>query len=228
MRFKSILVDLDDTLYDYNQSHKPAKLAALLELEKITQRPIFELEKLYRKAQDRVKLVLSGTASCHNRLLYFQTMLELLKMKTTPTALKLYELYWDEFLKNICLRDGVLDFLKFASSNARICIITNLTAEIQYKKLETLKISKYVDFIVTSEEVGKEKPHPKTFSIALNKLGNNIHDVCMIGDDWENDIIVASKLGIESFWLDEYNEEKTLPKQARKFNNFKELTKELK
>lgn len=35
-----------------------------------------------------------------------------------------------------------------------------MTAYIQYKKLESLGAAPYIDFMVSSEEAGVEKPHP--------------------------------------------------------------------
>lgn len=38
-----------------------------------------------------------------------------------------------------------------------------MTAYIQYKKLESLGVTPYIDFMVSSEEAGVEKPHPTPF-----------------------------------------------------------------
>ena len=45
-----------------------------------------------------------------------------------------------------------------------------MQARFQIKKLEKLKLSKKIDFLVTSEEVGVEKPDLRIFSSALAKL----------------------------------------------------------
>lgn len=34
-----------------------------------------------------------------------------------------------------------------------------MTAYVQYRKLEAIGVTSYIDFIVTSEEAGAEKPH---------------------------------------------------------------------
>ena len=41
---------------------------------------------------------------------------------------------------------------------------------IQVEKLLKMKLGKLVNYLVTSEEVGAEKPNKKIFSIALKKL----------------------------------------------------------
>ena len=70
-----------------------------------------------------------------------------------------------------------------------------------YQKIKKLKLNNYCNKIVTSEEAGKEKPHPYIFIKALQKLDKNPHEVCMIGDNFKKDIIGANNLGIDSIWF---------------------------
>ena len=83
----------------------------------------------------------------------------------------------------------------------KICLVTDLTAHIQHRKIKKLKLEDYVSFAVTSEEAGKEKPHPYMFMMALEKLNLKAEEVCMVGDSFKKDIIGASNLGIKSIWL---------------------------
>lgn len=45
-------------------------------------------------------------------------------------------------------------------------ICTNMTAEIQYQKIEKLGITRWIDGVVTSEEAGVEKPDYRIFLCA--------------------------------------------------------------
>ncbi len=78
-------------------------------------------------------------------------------------------------------------------------LVSNLLNYIQIKKMETLKIAKYFDFIVCSEEVGHEKPFSAIFKLALkkSKCGKNCQ-VYVIGDNYEMDIIGANRMGFTS------------------------------
>ncbi len=58
-------------------------------------------------------MVLEGRAASHSRVLYFQRLVE----KTHPTLeanliKKLYDTYWEHFIKNMKIGPGVLETLK--------------------------------------------------------------------------------------------------------------------
>ena len=80
-----------------------------------------------------------------------------------------------------------------------ICCITDLTAQIQFRKIVKLNIEKKIKLIVTSEEAGIEKPNKKIFNLALEKINLQYNDVIMIGDSTSKDIKGAESLGIKSY-----------------------------
>ena len=80
-----------------------------------------------------------------------------------------------------------------------ICCVTDLTAEIQFRKLMKLNLENKIKFIVTSEEVGIEKPNKKMFEKALEKLNLKADQVIMIGDSMSKDILGGEALEIKSF-----------------------------
>lgn len=217
MKYKAILLDIDDTLYCYEQAHKFA-IKNIINYFKEK----FELDEetvllIYEKARNKVHLDLDKTAASHNRLLYFQNMCEILDINPLKFGKKLSDLYWNKFLENLKVFEGVYGLLeKYKNS---ICLITDLTAYIQYQKIEKLKINRFCKKIVTSEEAGVEKPHPNIFNLALQKLAMKTHDVCMIGDNFSKDIYGATSLNIDSIWFNHKNIKKNYKK-----NNIKEVT----
>ncbi len=200
MRFKGILLDIDNTLYDYDPTHAVALEAVMNEMVNKFGLNEEDARRLYERARSEVHARLSGTASSHNRLLYFQRMFEILKINPLERALGLYRLYWERFLENMSPCEGIYDFLGFVKT-LKICLVSDLTADIQYRKIEKLKLFVYTNLLVTSEEAGREKPHPAFFKCALGKIGLPSSEICMIGDDYERDMMGAAKLGIRSFWL---------------------------
>jgi putative hydrolase of the HAD superfamily len=138
-------------------------------------------------------LQLGNTASSHSRLLYFQRAIEKLGMGTRIfLALDLEQTYWREFLVNTRLFPGVREFLQqLKSIGIRTANITDLTAQIQFRKMVYFGLDEYFDYVVTSEEAGCDKPNIEPFKMALNKLQADPADVWMIGDSPENDIYGA-------------------------------------
>ena len=221
-RFKGILLDIDNTVYDYNKTHSLAKDSLVnfcLKEFKITSE---DVNFAYNKARNLVHIELSETAASHNRLLYIQKMLEILNINPTIYGLDIYNAYWDCFLKSLKPFKGVEILLdKYKHS---ICLVTDLTAHIQYRKIKKLGLDNFCDKLVTSEEAGREKPHPYMFMLALKKLGLRVNDVCMIGDNFKKDIFGATSLGIESIWFNHEDKPQNYnDKLITEVNNFNEI-----
>ena len=206
MKYNGILLDIDNTLYDYDKSHKIAFDTVTTFLKEKFSISEEEVNRAYAKARSLVQIELGHTAASHNRLLYFQKMLELLEINPLTYSLIVYNLYWDTFLTSMKPFNGVYEFLEKYKN--RICLVTDLTAHIQHRKIKALKLDQYISLMVTSEEAGREKPHPYMFMAALKKMNLNANEVCMIGDSFNKDIVGASNLGIDAIWINLKKENK--------------------
>lgn len=112
------------------------------------------------------------------------------------------DVYWSAFIKTIELRKEIIDFLIFCRKDGvKTCLITDLTASVQFRKMVAIGVDTLVDYVVTSEEAGVEKPDQAIFTLALNKLGLSPEDTVIIGDDKIKDIDGASKLGIKGYMV---------------------------
>lgn len=200
MRYRAVLLDLDNTLYDYNICYAAGNDAVFPWLEEKTGRPRAELEPIYREAKRRNHLALAGTAASHNRLLYYQRLAELVGLNVFGTADTMLTLFWQAFLQKMQPLPGMLEFLR-AIRPAGICLVTDMTVEIQYQKIERLGIASLIDAIVTSEEAGVEKPHPWPFTLALKKLGASPEQACMAGDDFTKDVEGPLLFGLDAYWV---------------------------
>ncbi len=199
MKFEGILLDLDNTVYDYKRAHEPAIAAALQWLAAELEQGLEAIEAQYVACRSRVNKSLHGLASSHSRLLYFQGIAEAFGRFPHLLAGAAEDLYWRTFFDNMQLRPGCLAFLQ--SVGLPIAIVTDLTARIQFDKIAHLEIATYLQAIVTSEESGHEKPHPRIFELAAQKLDLPLTALCMIGDSFERDIEGARKLGLDCYWL---------------------------
>lgn len=223
MKYKGILLDIDNTLYDYDKTHTKALEALIASAIELLYIDAVDLKNAYIKARKQINNNLYGSASSHNRLLYIQIMLESLNISGLSVSLELYEIYWNTFLENIEVYEGVYDFLE-SVQNTPICLLTDLTAHIQHRKIKKLHLDKYADYLVTSEEVGHEKPHPYMFLLALYKMGIKPNEICIIGDSYKKDILGASQLGIPSYWLDKSDKVEEIDSNLIiKVSNFSEL-----
>lgn len=221
-RFAGILLDLDNTLYDYQAAHEGAWAHVSDFIWRELNVAADTAREIYALARNEIHAGLYGTAACHNRLLCFQRTLELLGTKDLSHALTLNDLYWNSFMEVMTFREGVPDFLD-AVRDRRLCFVTDMTARVQYLKLRKLDLFRYAPSIVTSEETGREKPHPDIFLLALKKLRTRPDETCMVGDDYERDILGALRVGLHAFWLHTDSTDAAPPAGVTKFNDFKQL-----
>jgi HAD superfamily hydrolase (TIGR01549 family) len=225
MRFKGILLDIDNTLYEYAPVHEKAMSAVITEAKSALGIPETEFAATFRTARKQIHAELAETASSHNRLLYFQRTLELLGKHPAQGSLGLYDAYWNTFLNAAIMREGAIDWLKeMRRKKIQVCLFTDLTGHIQHRKINVWGLAPYFDVLVTSEEAGIEKPHPYIFLLALKKMDLMPGDVCVVGDNFDKDIAGAYRLGIKAFWLTQ-NEQPPRHDDVIAFHSFSDLRK---
>lgn len=200
---QGVLLDLDDTLYSYDRCHDYALLKAHAHINGHLNLDCDEFLKEYSKARARVNTELKGQGSSHSRLLYFQKLLESVAGKTNfSLSISSEEVYWRSFFEKMELLTDARYFLeKCKNKHIPICIVTDLTAKIQMEKIVKLGIADYIDFLVSSEEAGVEKPHPYIFKLAVEKLGIDNDKLIMIGDNINRDVLGARLLNIKSIHI---------------------------
>lgn len=201
MTYETLLVDLDDTLYAYPECNEAGKDAAherARELGYDLDREAFE--DLYQEARREVKRELAGTASAHERFLYFKRLIQIhAGTHSARDALALGEAYWETYVGSMTLFEGVEETLAaIQDAGVDVAVVSNLTTRIQLKKIEHLGLEEHVDLVMTSEETGREKPASVMFTLPLAQLDSRPSEAVMVGDSVASDIEGANALGITS------------------------------
>lgn len=103
------------------------------------------------------------------------------------------------------LFDDVLSTMKILKKDRlTIGLLTNATRNIVSIHRE-LGLEPYLDFVITSEEAGADKPHPPIFLAALDRAGVNASEAVHVGDQYKIDIVGARGAGISPILIDRYN-----------------------
>ena len=197
MFYKNIIFDLDNTLYNYNLCHNNAinKVFSFISNEKNCN--IDLVKESYNEVDKTHKALTINTASSHNKYIKIKQLLDKYNMTNYP---ELHNLYWTTFFLNMKPFEGVIDFIKWNKSlDINIGVLTDYETEYQIEKLKRLDLYKYIDCIVTSEEIGCEKPSVHSFNYVLMKMSANREETVMIGDSFEKDINGAKQTGIYSY-----------------------------
>jgi HAD superfamily hydrolase (TIGR01549 family) len=198
--FSHGVFDLDQTLYDYETCNQNGVSSVVNFIEKN-----FNIDKkialnAYLKARKSINQELKNTSSMHSRFLYLKQMCKILSIKdSTTNTLQFYDLYWISFFEKIKLFDWVIPvFNELERKNIVIIIATDFNARLQFLKIKKLKINDYITEIITSQEVGIEKPSQQFAEKVLNFTNTNYEKIFCVGDNPKKDIFL-SNYGIKTF-----------------------------
>lgn len=197
----TVFFDLDGTLYAMHFLHKEAmqRLGTFFEeTYHISRELLFDYIK---EEQQAIENRIGQRAPIHNRLIRFQQVLLKFGLPVFPGAGIMYRLYWDSILDNMRPEEGVISLLQALKSDGyHLVVATNMTAEMQYKKIEKLKLGDFFEDLITSEEADKEKPDPDFFRYCLGKRNIRPENAMFIGDSLKNDVIGAQNVGIKGVY----------------------------
>ncbi|MFC7198805.1 HAD family hydrolase [Halospeciosus flavus] len=206
MSYEAVFVDLDDTLYSYPECNEAGKRAAwetAKDLGYDLDRD--EFDTLYEAGRREVKRELAGTASAHERFLYFKRAIELYTgTHSARDALALGEAYWETYVEEMTLFDGVEETLAaLDDAGVDVALVSNLTTRIQLKKIDHLGIEEYLDLVLTSEETGREKPSSVMFTLPLAHLDRRPSETLMVGDSLSADVEGGNAVGLTTVLFNE-------------------------
>jgi len=200
LRYSPILLDADDTLFDFYAAETYALERALYEVG--CKAPVATYLPDFRQINSALwaDLETGRISSQHLRVERFAKLLPLLSLDADPT--KLSTRYLSYLGQADMLLPGALEFLDAVHGEAPIVLLTNGIAVVQHSRLKKAGLTDRFAAVVISEEVGTQKPDPAIFEHALSLVP--AHSSCgpvMIGDGLGSDIQGAVNAGIDSIWV---------------------------
>lgn len=220
---KAVVFDVDNTLYSYDAAHAAA-FGALTAYagERLGLAPE-EFTALHREGDMALRAHVGGTcAAVHNRLLRYQLMLERLG-RPLSHAVEMTGLYWGRLLEAMEPAPGAVECVDFLRARgAAVGVGTNMTADYQFAKLDRLGLLDRIDFLVTSEEAGAEKPDPRLFGLCVEKAGCAPGECLFVGDSLAQDVRGALDAGLRAVWLCPQGD-RELPPGAVRLSSLEEL-----
>lgn len=201
MKIKAALIDLNDTICNYAEVEQEA-LAELAKLfSDLTEGKYSEQEArlLFDESKEYISNAMATKDSSHDTALHIQHMVENADIKSDKFDLiyKLQDSYYKYILKNLRPYDDAEQFLDWLRESGRkIVIITDGTVRYKVEQIRELGITRYADYLVTSEESGANKPAPNSYMLALHKLQMKPNEVFVIGNSVKLDVYGANMLGM--------------------------------
>ena len=205
MNIKHIFFDLDRTLWDFEKNSYKTLLQLIDEFELI-KRGVDTPEDFINKYKIHNEklwvLYREGKITKENlRVKRFFMVLD----EYGISDIDLADSFGKEYIRQSPLKTELIPFsikiLKYLSDKYQLHIITNGFNEVQFIKLDSSGLKEYFDVIVTSEQVGVNKPDARIFNYALNQAKAKAEESIMIGDNLSIDILGARKVGMHSVYF---------------------------
>lgn len=207
-RYKTVLLDADNTLFDFNAAEEQALRRSMEERGLAFTRERLELYiTINRELWDAYHRgeVEQGWLKGER----FRRFGAALGCQADPNE-------WDrDYLDKLgdcgTLLPGAVELLQALKPCCKLGLATNGLQAVQRKRLAGSPITPYFDGIFISQEMGIGKPEKAYFEKVLAALGADRETTLMVGDDLLSDIQGAINAGIDCVWYSPDGADSPLP-----------------
>ena len=204
MKYKSLFIDLDDTLWDTYHNNKEClkELYADYHLDRHYASfeaffAIYMPHNLSLWAQYRSGQINKQTLIIER----FKHLLRPAGIVDTKDILAVNNDFLQRTTTKTGLINGAIELLEYLYPSYRIFILSNGFREVQSKKLISSGLAPYIERMMLSKDASAQKPHKAIFDFALKNTNSRRKESLMIGDSWEADITGAYQSKIDQIWL---------------------------
>ncbi len=199
---KAVLIDVDDTILDFNKCANTAVRKTFadfsLGFEEKYIATFHEInDSLWRKVEfgqmtrDEVRRVRWGMVFERLNIDFDSALFE------------------KQFIANITETaepmDNALEMVEYLSKKYTLCVASNSAYSIQSNRLKKAGMFDFFDKFFLSNEIGYAKPNPLYYEKCLEELGNiSPSEVFMIGDTLTADIKGGKNAGMHTIWFNPY------------------------
>lgn len=194
-RFEIVLLDADETIFDFIASEKNALLRTASEFGLS---PDENDTKVYSTINLSLwKQLELGTVSREElTILRFEQWLEYLcEFNINPIEFNM--VYEENLSKAGILFPGAENFVKKLSDSASVYIVTNGTAKCQHGRMNTSPVKNHISGMFISEEIGFAKPDIRFFDVVFDSIGiTSLSEIIIVGDSLTSDMQGGRNAGI--------------------------------
>lgn len=198
MKYEVILLDADDTLFDYQKAEAYAfKKALILHLGEYKREYLKEYRAINKAVWKEFEEGLIEASMINQRR--FQLLFRTIEGKVDPY------LFGNSYIEFLHEADFLLEGARFtldSLSGLKRVLVTNGLSSVQHARLERASLKDSFDSLIISEEVGVAKPHEGIFLEALKSVDHEEREtVLMVGDSLTSDIRGGVEFGIHTCWF---------------------------
>ena len=199
---KALLMDLDNTLLDFDKCEEYALIPVLkkygIEANEDNKKYYSKVNLSYWKKLEKKEITREQVIT-----LRWEEFLSHFGLKGNGKEIN--KIYFDCLKEGGYPLEGALEFLKAASKKYKIYIVSNGMKEVQDNRIKVSGIRPYLDKIYISQELDMVKPDKKFFDYVLNDINLNREECLVIGDSLTSDIQGAINSSIPYILFDRYD-----------------------
>lgn len=199
---KAVLIDIDDTIFDFEKCSKNAFKKTLKKLDLFYEEKDFSY---FNKVND-----ILWTKQKLGELNINQVFIERSNMMSKYFGLdiekEIFNNLFVEFLYDeIEIVDEIEDLLSYLSNKYQIFAASNGVYDMQVNRIKKSNLDIYFKDIFVSDKIGFEKPDKRFFQKIMDITKYSNKDLIMIGDSIKSDIIGAKNSNIKSIYFNKEN-----------------------
>ncbi|WP_058990513.1 YjjG family noncanonical pyrimidine nucleotidase [Anaerococcus rubeinfantis] len=220
---KAVLIDIDDTIFDFEKCSKNAFKKTLKKLDLSYKEKDFSY---FNKVNDilwsKQKL---GEINIEEVFTHRSNMMS--KYFKLDIEKKIFNDLFVEFLYDeVEMVDGIEDLLYYLSNKYQIYAASNGLYDMQLNRIKKSNLYKYFTDIFVSDKIGYEKPDKRFFKKIMDITKYSNDDLIMIGDSIKSDIIGAKNSKIKSIYFNKENKkisDKSFTYQVKNLSEIKNI-----
>lgn len=95
----------------------------------------------------------------------------------------------------------VIEVLSALASTYTVCVASYTQSSFTRPELEELGIGKYFSYFVFSSDIGFRKTSTEFYKKCTEVVGRTSAECVMIGDNYREDVLIPSQLGMNTVWI---------------------------
>ncbi|MBQ9246331.1 YjjG family noncanonical pyrimidine nucleotidase [bacterium] len=196
---KTVLLDIDDTIFDFTLSAKAAILSAAKEFK------IAFTEEMFSYYMQLNELLWEDYENCiiEREDIFKIRFPKLFEHFNIPSnGIDFEAAFQEHFKTEYIFMDGAKNTIEYLAKKYELYVVSNSMYETQYCRLTKAGICKYFKEIFVSDKIGHQKPTKDFFDCCFKNIPNfNPKDTIIIGDSLTSDIAGGNNAGIKTCWF---------------------------
>jgi HAD superfamily hydrolase (TIGR01549 family) len=212
-RFRAILFDLCDTLVHFDAErlplveidNQPTRTTARAVYAAIGPSPPVDFDGFFACLKAVTSEIAAQREADHREVTSqerFRRLLDRLGLAASPReAVRLVEAHMTRLAEALVTPEHHPRVLATLAERYRLGVVTNFDHAPTVRSILLRDgLDSYFDTVIISSEIGWRKPHGTMFGTAIERLGIPAADALFVGDNFELDVVGASRAGLTAVW----------------------------